>query len=573
MYKEGNLVFNRGRNLSTIAIRLLLLLCILSSPLHADDLKGKILQATDSRQANHAVFQRALTASDTDLQKTALLGLGRIGAPESIPAIGNFLYAPQPDVRATAAYALAISNDSLAYDRLLSRSPMEKHSQVLMEILPGIGLLPKSEAAEDRIKIILPFLDHDDTAVVSAACHALNYAWTWHRESISVPNSTQVYKLLSLAQANSEQSNYCLYALTRLRSEAALFNVEQVLATINKLTTDYHHQLMLLILTAQSDARFIPYIRTQLASKSPAVRAAAVNALVRFPYDEKMANDYQKILNSEHAQVKIGLLDGLGARKPEGVVIDWLETLANDKSDWVKYRALALLYAVNPSQTADRIKPLLTASADHAINVTWQVLLLQTILSVPAEEKKDLLKLAKQSSYQAVRDLASEQAEGEQAESNATPPADSPSYEAIKDVANQRLTMVTTRGEIVIQLWPATAYTAYRFYTLAKSGFYNGTVFHRVIPNFVAQGGDPEGTGSGGPGYTIREELFPASHLTGTIGMASVGKDTAGSQFFFNLKDNYHLDRAYTVFGRVVSGMDVVANIERGDQVLKIKTQ
>ncbi len=91
-----------------------------------------------------------------------------------------------------------------------------------------------------------------------------------------------------------------------------------------------------------------------------------------------------------------------------------------------------------------------------------------------------------------------------------------------------------------------------------------------VIANFVAQGGDPEGTGLGGPGYSIREELYPVEHIKGTVGMATSGKDTGGSQFFFNTAENIHLNNHYTVFARVIKGMDIINGIEVGDKIISI---
>jgi cyclophilin family peptidyl-prolyl cis-trans isomerase/HEAT repeat protein len=578
--KRGNPVLKSGQKKAGSVKRSLTQLFVLFSVLlfntglAANELKHQVLEATDQRQPDAAVFSRALTSNDVSLQKAAILGLGRIGAEQSINRIATFLYAPQPDVRLTAAYALSISGQPAAYERLLKRLPLEDNAQVLAELLPGIGLLPKNPEHKDRISVLLPFLNHDKAQVVAAACDGLNNAWTRHRSTISVPNSTQVYKLLSLAQTTEEIANHCLYALTRLRTEAALFDVEHLENTTRKLTTDYHHKLMLLILSEQSDTRFIPYIVSHLQQNSaPGVQAEAAKTLARYAHQSGLHNHIKYLLASPYTQVKIGLLDGLGANKPDATVIDWLTQLKTDDSDWVKFRALSMLYAVSPAAHARELKTIFESRADELVSITWQLMLLQVVQSVPGEQQQSLLQSAGRSGHQVIQQMAQQIISGNAAEQEQVPDSDTPPMATIEDKTNQRLTMVTNRGEIVIQLWPSTPYTSYRFYNLASNGFYDGTLFHRVIPNFVAQGGDPEGTGSGGPGYQIREELFPASHLEGTIGMASLGKDTAGGQFFFNLKDNYHLDRAYTVFGRVVSGMDVVATLERGDYIISIKTR
>lgn len=116
--------------------------------------------------------------------------------------------------------------------------------------------------------------------------------------------------------------------------------------------------------------------------------------------------------------------------------------------------------------------------------------------------------------------------------------------------------------------------TVANFVKLAQSGFYDGLTFHRVIPDFVIQGGCPKGNGSGGPGYTIKCETQGEKqyHDRGVLSMAHAGKDTGGSQFFIchNRDNTQHLDRRHTVFGKVVEGLDVIDAIRANDEIVKI---
>lgn len=116
--------------------------------------------------------------------------------------------------------------------------------------------------------------------------------------------------------------------------------------------------------------------------------------------------------------------------------------------------------------------------------------------------------------------------------------------------------------------------TVANFVELSKKGFYNGLTFHRVIPDFVIQGGCPEGSGMGGPGYTIKCELDGENqyHDRGVLSMAHAGRDTGGSQFFIchNRNNTAHLDRVHTVFGKVYEGLDVIDQIRQGDKIEKI---
>ena len=138
-----------------------------------------------------------------------------------------------------------------------------------------------------------------------------------------------------------------------------------------------------------------------------------------------------------------------------------------------------------------------------------------------------------------------------------------------------KVKLETTCGDIVIELREDMPVTSGNFTDLVGKGFYNGVIFHRVIDGFMIQGGDPTGTGCGGPGYTIKDEFLPDNkNNRGTIAMANAGPNTGGSQFFINLVNNNYLDKAHPAFGTVVEGMDVVDAIGKtktnyGDKPLK----
>jgi peptidyl-prolyl cis-trans isomerase B (cyclophilin B) len=154
-----------------------------------------------------------------------------------------------------------------------------------------------------------------------------------------------------------------------------------------------------------------------------------------------------------------------------------------------------------------------------------------------------------------------------------------------------QVTMQTSKGNLVLELAEDDApNTVANFISLAEKGFYDGLTFHRVIPNFMIQGGCPLGTGTGGPGYVIADEFSPPRgrqtsrsvepageaagprlrHTRGVISMANAGPNTGGSQFFITHVPCPHLDGKHAVFGRITSGMDVVDSIRKGDRILKV---
>jgi len=127
-------------------------------------------------------------------------------------------------------------------------------------------------------------------------------------------------------------------------------------------------------------------------------------------------------------------------------------------------------------------------------------------------------------------------------------------------------------GRIIMEFYPKDASIAVdNFIKLANKGFYNGLKFHRVIPGFMAQGGDPQGDGMGGPGYTIKDEFNSHKHIKGTVAMARTSEpNSAGSQFYICFEPQPHLDSKYTIFGQVIDGMDVVDGIQKGDVIKSV---
>ncbi len=139
----------------------------------------------------------------------------------------------------------------------------------------------------------------------------------------------------------------------------------------------------------------------------------------------------------------------------------------------------------------------------------------------------------------------------------------------VKKTGSTRVKLETNQGDIIINLYSDMPITSGNFKKLVEKNFYDGVIFHRVIDGFMIQGGDPEGTGMGGPGYTIKDEFTHAGgnkNLRGTISMANSGPNTGGSQFFINLVDNNFLDDKHPAFGKVIEGMDVL------DKIAKVET-
>lgn len=151
----------------------------------------------------------------------------------------------------------------------------------------------------------------------------------------------------------------------------------------------------------------------------------------------------------------------------------------------------------------------------------------------------------------------------------APPVGDVAAYEKVQVIIE------TERGNVILDLYPKEApQTVASFVKLAQDGYFDGLTFHRVVPGFVVQGGDPQGNGQGGPGYTLPAEFSAKKHLRGTVAMArTADPNSAGSQFYICLAPQPSLDNQYTVFGQVTKGMENVDNIKQGDHMLKVRIE
>ena len=256
-------------------------------------------------------------------------------------------------------------------------------------------------------------------------------------------------------------------------------------------------------------------LRQNLQLSDPGVRAAAAGMLSNFANKanfELLNRAYERGKKDDLSEARLAALNGIAKFKDEKTVVESLFAAVTDSDYLVRAQAIKLLSKLS------------SESYDQYLGVI----------------KKPHLPLF---------------------------------YDKVHDGFNTKTTatIVTQRGEIKILLDTRDApMTVQNFVDLARRGFYNGVVFHRVVPNFVIQGGEPVNNATGSPGYQIRDEINMHPYTRGTVGMALAGRDTGGSQFFICHQPAPHLDGGYTVFGQVISGMEIVDQITRGDVIVKV---
>lgn len=140
----------------------------------------------------------------------------------------------------------------------------------------------------------------------------------------------------------------------------------------------------------------------------------------------------------------------------------------------------------------------------------------------------------------------------------------------LAELSNKKAVIDTSKGTIEFEIYADATKAASNFITLARDNYFDGLIFHRVVPNFVIQTGSPDGSGNGGPGYKFPDDPVTRPYKKGTVAMANSGPNTNGSQFFITTVDNPPLDPLYSIFGQVISGQDVVDKIQRGDVMKKV---
>lgn len=287
-----------------------------------------------------------------------------------------------------------------------------------------------------------------------------------------------------------------------------------------------------------------------LADPSPRTAGRAAEALT-FLAEEKHTDAIR-------ASMKRALL--LGDIAVTAMLAQVIKSL--DLSDF----APALVSAYRHFQAADQVEgKLAVLDALSALKSRQAIPLLETAMDDPHRQ----VAMAAASAYRATASSEPKHA----LRLNSQVDGLTPSYDEIRAALACTISIKTDRGELSLAMLEQAPLTVSHFVSLVKKGFYDGKIFHRVVPHFVAQGGDPRGDGYGGPGFFVRDEVSPLPHSRGTVGIATAGKDTGGSQFFFNLAPNLHLAGQYTLFARVISGESLLDQIEKGDKILWAKAR
>jgi len=530
----------------------------------------QIYQLVDQRNPISPVFQQALAHSDADVQKTALLGLARIGGKPVINQLVPFLNHADESFRQLAAFGLGISANKEAAYYLWQQLEKETAQRVKQEIYLGLGNLGQNNLNSKMMKR----LDLEQSAESRAHLfQGLAIALTFHRDLQDNYDNIDYAKILAIFSQGDEQSAMAGYFLNRVPDIGKTLSADDLLKIsqgklstsakinlarlISKVTENEHPKnrellawviessesedlnLQLAAIRAYKNLTNIPQTLIQLgkfqASSNPIVAHTALNVLAESKLDsEEVIRLFKKQLKSENEALVTQAVAGLLKRQTREEM-SWMLTFLRHPSTFVQINLISQLK--NKSDT----------------------------------DFDNFIRKFTQSPNQEVADYARSRLEKQPVAKEST--AQSPSYAEALTAAGKQVTLKTSQGDIVIQLLADAPYTAWHFINNAQQGYFTNSYFSRVIGNFVAQGGDTIGDLQGSSGKTIREEINFLAHEHMTVGMATAGKDTGSSQFFINTARNPHLDRNYTVFGKVIRGQNLVMKMTNGLKVLSVEVR
>ena len=583
------------------------------APMSARDLRhdARLLAMLDVRRADTLLVDTLLVDADPDRRARPALAVGQLRIRARFPQLRQLLTIGDTLIAANAAYALGVAKDTQAVDAL-ARAVGGAPDPVAREAAWALG-----EIGEPARTVLSVALGDGRTAPL--------------RESAAASRSASVRAALVLATVKLRPAPIALVAPWLADSSAPVVRAAAYVIGRLRAPAGVH---ALLTVRAHADEEVRQHVaraltRTTVGDSLAALARDALNALVRDPDWRVRANAAGSVSTfgaSALDAVQIGLADSVAnvrivATDSLSVVfgrdsVRWRRAWERDTllavrrlmlghvrrlalplfdaevatwerhADW-RYRIAALEHRARATDVdrviaaeafiADTDPRIRTAALQRLANIANDSLSTRVrLLAVRASTDRDSLVRSLATRLLAPRD------------STVRPPrrATPDSLVARPLIEYERLVLLwgvvgsrqpmavieTDDGVVTLQLYGREApLVVEAFVRLANEGFYRNTVFHRVVPNFVVQDGDPRGDGTGGPGFSLRESFSRRRHERGCVGLATSGPDTGGSQYYLCHSSQPHLDGAYTVFGTVLSGFDVMDRIVQGDRMVRIR--
>jgi cyclophilin family peptidyl-prolyl cis-trans isomerase/HEAT repeat protein len=588
----------------------------------------RIVEAEDQRRWDGTTLGTLLDDPQESVRRRAALAAGRIGNPAAVRALTTRLGSdPSAEVRAMAAFALGEIEAETALPPLLAALRSSTSAQVrarALEALGKIGAAPATTAAAKTTAgnaIATALADEQRRPAPTRQLVLLGLTAAFRARADGSPAAAAQYLAAPDARVRADALN----ALARMRSTEALPRVRMLLATDPDAMVRAN-AARVLGAAADVDA-YDPLVAVLGTDPDPRPRVGAVRALMalndrkavrpliergqtllvairnvrgpelRVPVETnellEIATALGRLLTATDDAEAIRFLRVARMELPPAPEIDialarigpaaYANPLLLRNSNGAAWQALsAIAQALGEIGGLTNLPPLVRSTAEMRVRAmlgardTPLLAVSDLLRALQAYTPGDLERVVKpylDAPDTTVRETAAEIL-GLQPAATQAPATDRRAiYErAIARIGRRVQAVLTTdKGVVTLDLLPEDApLTVDNFVSLALLDYFDGLAFHRVVSNFVVQGGDPRGDGTGGPGYSMRCEINLAAHETGTVAMALSGKDTGGSQFYVTHSPQPHLDGGYTVFGRVTEGQDVVDRLARGDRIMNV---
>lgn len=535
------------------------MLVVASVSVHAQSLHSEFMQAVDERRNDPELLARAVENWDN----RALRLWGLMGN-EACAAIRPYLNATE-DVVSAALEGLANCRDTESYSVIAELARNGESYGVRSFALESLGFISTEVNRDDHVALVAGVLNSEKSDnEKAAALYGLMQAITYSGLSPSDLPGLDLSLLVEATRVPGKSGDEGAYLLSRLRELPSALSVGDLATSGNdgwgwressqaKAISQFGNEASIPLmfyssgqdswhrgfqnvaiagmrsmgeLTDKRSRRIL--LKTLSDGEEVRYRQVALAALTsREDYDEEIGAAVWGLVEDENPWLAVTALEGLvrlGDGRARDVAASWL----TEGSFYKAFRAIAMLAG------SDEGRAMLQDYLDKARDPVRARLVQGTL------------------------------------DPDATPPAPvRPTVPYVEAASSDGslVTLKTTRGDITIEMFEGAPYSGHAFTTLANEGAMDGMIWHRVIPGFVAQFGQIDDMRQFSHG-TIREEWGALSHMPGTVGVATSGPDTGSSQFFINLEHNRHLDGRYTVFGRVVAGMDVVYAMQEGDEII-----
>jgi cyclophilin family peptidyl-prolyl cis-trans isomerase/HEAT repeat protein len=524
----------------------------------------------ESSGGEAALAGAILGAATPELRAAFLRGLWRFASPAARDAALPYVADPDPAVRTEALYVLA-RRPQPASLAVLTAALEDPEAQTAALAARALGILGKPES----IGPLAAAMGRARTPVTISAMQAL--AVVLEKNPAAAFPDDQNARVIALA--GDVNPNLAVPALALLRWQTEDREAFRRLWAAASTGKQRRQQVALQSLMAGLGAKSLDLADTAIASPDPYLRGAAAEALSFLPAADA-APRRARLAADPEVVVRLRVLDGLRTPAEAKSSRALVGALLEDPNAGVRAAALdALALSEDPGILTVCLEMVTRSYGDRDPDVP--------ISAIGAAEKTPESSDARavvEAAYRHPSTLVSRLARRCLVKTFHADPAEFPWREYVtgKSVADYAAllaearrpwtaTIETVRGTFTVRFaGDAAPLTVMNFVALARKAYFDGAPIHRIVPNFVVQDGDPTGTGNGGPGYEIRDELNTIPYRTGSVGMALAGPDTGGSQWFVTQAPQPHLDGGYTVFGSVISGMDVVLRIEQGDRILRV---